>query len=60
LTSALDVGGCQGHAPAVYPWERHPVPIAQEAGWVPGPVWKGAENLASTGIWSKQIMLGIW
>jgi len=20
LTSALDVGGCQGHAPAVYPW----------------------------------------
>jgi len=22
----------------------------QEAGWAPGPVWTGAENLASTGI----------
>jgi len=22
----------------LYPWERHPVPIAQEAGWVPGSV----------------------
>jgi len=29
-----------------------PVPIVQEAGWVPGPVWTGAENLASTGVWS--------
>ena len=27
-----------------------PVPIAQEAGWAPGPVWTGAENLAATGI----------
>ena len=27
-----------------------PVPIVQEAGWVPGPVWTGAENLTSTGI----------
>jgi len=25
-------------------------PIIQKAGWAPGPVWKGAENLASTGI----------
>ena len=33
-----------------YPREREPVPTAQEAGWVPGPVWTGAENLASTGI----------
>jgi hypothetical protein len=32
------------------PHERDPVPIAQEAGWVPGPVWTAAENLASTGI----------
>jgi hypothetical protein len=29
---------------------KDPVPIEQEAGWVPGPVWTGAENLASTGI----------
>ena len=27
-----------------------PVPIVQEAGWAPGPVWTGAENLSSTGI----------
>jgi len=27
-----------------------PVPIAQEAGWAPGPVWTGAENLDPTGI----------
>jgi hypothetical protein len=26
------------------------VPIIQEAGWVSGPVWTGAENLAFTGI----------
>jgi hypothetical protein len=29
--------------------ERDPVPIAQEAGWTPGPVWTGAENLAPPG-----------
>ena len=26
------------------------VPIIQEVGWVPGPVWKGVENLGHTGI----------
>jgi hypothetical protein len=31
---------------------RDPVPIVQEAGWAPVPVLTGAENLASTGIWS--------
>ena len=34
----------------LYPQERDPVPIVQEAGWAPGPVWTGAENLAPTGI----------
>jgi len=29
---------------------KDPVPIVQEAGWVPGPVWTGAENLAPTRI----------
>ena len=29
---------------------KDPVLIIQEAGWAPGPVWTGAENLASTGI----------
>ena len=30
--------------------EKDPVPIVQEAGWAPGPVWTGGENLAPTGI----------
>jgi len=29
---------------------KDPVPIVQEAGWATGPVWTGAENLATTGI----------
>jgi len=29
---------------------KDPVPIVQEAGWTPGPVWTGAENHAPTGI----------
>ena len=29
---------------------KDPAPIVQEAGWAPGPVWTGAENLAPTGI----------
>jgi hypothetical protein len=28
---------------------KDPVPIVQESGWAPGPVWTGAENLAPTG-----------
>ena len=27
---------------------KDPVPIVQEVGWAPGPVWTGAENLAPT------------
>jgi hypothetical protein len=30
----------------LYPREREPVPILQEAGWAPRPVWKGAKYLA--------------
>jgi hypothetical protein len=29
---------------------KDPVPIVQEAGWAPGLVWTGVENLAPTGI----------
>jgi hypothetical protein len=40
LTSALDGVSGQRHAPAaLYPRERTPVPIGQEAGWAPEPVW---------------------
>ena len=35
--------------PVFTPW-KDPVPIVQEAGWAPGPVWTCAENLATTGI----------
>jgi hypothetical protein len=33
---------------------KDPVPIVQEAGWAPGPIWTGAENLAPTGIRSPE------
>ena len=37
--------GHDGHPLLFYNLERKPVPILQEAGWAPGPVWSGAENL---------------
>jgi hypothetical protein len=33
----------------LYPRERDPGTIVQEAGWASGPVWTGAENLAHRG-----------
>jgi hypothetical protein len=45
LTSALDGVGVQRCATA-YPWERDPVPIAQDARLNPSPIGKGAENFA--------------
>jgi hypothetical protein len=48
----MGVGG-QRHASAAFTPGKDPVPIVQEAGWAPGPVWKGAENLAHTGIQSR-------
>ena len=38
-----------------YTRERNPVLIMQVAGWALGPVWTGAENLASTGIRSPAV-----
>ena len=35
---------------------KDPVPIVQEAGWAPGPVWIDAKNLASTGIRSPALL----
>ena len=40
----------QRHAPAALYSGKNPVPIVQEAGWDPGPIWTSAENLATTGI----------
>ena len=31
----------------LYPRERDPVPIVEEAGWAPGSVWTGAGNRAT-------------
>jgi hypothetical protein len=38
----------------LYPRER---PIVQEAGWAPGPVWTGAENLALSGFDPRTVQL---
>ena len=38
----------------LYPRERNLVPIVREAACVPGPVRKGAENLASKGVRSPE------
>jgi hypothetical protein len=45
----MAVGG-QHHAPAALPPGNTPGTIVEEAGWPSGPVWTGAENLASNGI----------
>jgi hypothetical protein len=41
----MRVGGQRQPWP-FYAREKDPVPIVQEAGCAPGPVWTGAENLA--------------
>jgi hypothetical protein len=41
----MGMGG-QHRTPAAFTPAKDPLPIVQEAGWVPGPVWTGAENLA--------------
>jgi hypothetical protein len=46
LTSALDGLGGEHHAPAALSRERDTISIVQEAGWAPGPMWMGEENLA--------------
>jgi len=45
------VGG-QRHALPTLSRGKDAVPIVQEAGWVPGPIWTGAKNLACTTIQS--------
>jgi hypothetical protein len=50
----MGVGG-QHYGPAAFTPGKDPVPIAQEAGRAPGPVWIGAENLAPTGIQSPDL-----
>ena len=49
-TSVLDGGGWSTPRPGRFTPGKDPVPIVEEAGRAPGPVWTGAENLAFTGI----------
>jgi hypothetical protein len=48
-TSALDGVGWSTPHPGRFIPGKDPVPIVQEAGWAPGPVWTVAENLAPPG-----------
>ena len=51
MTTALEGGEGSASRPGhSLPAGKDPVPFVQEAGWAPGPVWTGAENLAPTGI----------
>jgi len=50
LTSALDEGVWSSPRPGRFSPEKDPVPIVQEVGWAPGPVWMVAENRDPTGI----------
>jgi len=45
----MGVGG-QRYALAALPAGNGPVPIVQEAGWAPSPVYKSLESLAPTRI----------
>ena len=50
MTSALDRRGWSGPRSGLFTPGKDPVPIVQQVGWDPGPVWTCAENLALTGI----------
>jgi hypothetical protein len=45
----------QPHDPAASTPGKYPLPIVQETGWDPGPVWTGEENLVPTGIRSQTV-----
>jgi hypothetical protein len=49
LTSALGKGEWSTLCSSRFTTGKDPVPIVQEAGWAPGPVWTGEEYLALTG-----------
>jgi hypothetical protein len=50
LTSVLEGGVWSAPCPSRFTPGKDPVPIVQEAGWTPGPVWTCAKNLIPTGI----------
>ena len=50
LNSTVDGDGWSTPRSSRFTPGKDPVPVVQEAGWTPGPVWRSAENLACTGI----------
>jgi len=50
LTSVLDGGGWSASRPGRFTPRKDPVPIEQEAGWFPRPVWTAEKHLAPIGI----------
>ena len=52
MTLELEGMSGQQHGPAVLYPGKDPVPIVQEAGWAPGPVWTGGKS-RPTGIRSS-------
>jgi hypothetical protein len=50
MTTTLEGGEGSASRPGHFTPRKDPVPIVQEAGWAPKPVWTGAKNLAPTGI----------
>ena len=51
MTTALEGGGGVSITPRpLFTPGKDLISIVQEAGWAPGPVWTGEENLAATGI----------
>ena len=50
ITSALDGGGWSTPRPGRFSPGKDAVPTVDEAGWTPGTVWTGEENITPTGI----------
>jgi hypothetical protein len=59
LTSALVRGQWSAPLPSRFTPGNDPVPIVQEAGLAPGPVWMGAENLPTVGF-EPQTVQSVW
>ena len=53
LTSALDEGRWSTPRPSRFTPENIPIHIVREAGWAPGLVWAGEENVAHIEIRSQ-------
>jgi hypothetical protein len=52
MTFVVEWGGWSAPSPGRFTPGINPVPVVQEAGWAPGPVWACAKNLAPTRIQS--------